>query len=76
MRVRLRGIQGVLRIRGDSPTQDGGQEQWPGAGRRAVPWTSVDASTAPFYLCDWDKLSNLSVPWFLSGNMGMMNTPT
>lgn len=66
MRVRPKGIQGVLRARRDSLTQEGvredGQQQSEGA---VSLWPGVDTCTILFYLCD------LSVPPFLIGKMGV-----
>lgn len=79
MRVRLRGIQGVLRTRGDSLAQEGGRNggweqaegQFPGASGRV--WIPVMLHSA---CVTWGKLPNLSVPRFLIGNMGVVITPT
>lgn len=79
MRVRLRGIQGVLRTRGDSLTQEAGRNssqeqaegQFPGISGQV--WIPV----LPHSVCvTWNKLPNLSVPRFLIDNMGVLIAPT
>lgn len=75
MRTRLRGIQGVLRTRGDSLTQEGGrngsQEQAKGQfpGTYGQVWIPVWSHCA---CVTWSEIPNLSVPWFLIGNMGVL----
>lgn len=79
MRVRPRGIQGVLRTRGVSLTQDGGRkggkEQPEGSLPRAFgrAWILVLALST----CVTEgKSPNLSVPRFLIGKMGGMIATT
>lgn len=73
--MRLRVVQGVLRTKRESPTQDVGREgsqeqaegQCPGAfGQVWIPALLLSTCVTG------GKLPNLSVPWFLIGKMGII----